>query len=275
MYKKSSSIWTIVFKSLVGFFENLPIFFKCFLPPILWQILACVFIGIGVVIVAAQALGAKGGIGALLAGVLVEIIGIVILCKAIWDLLIRMGGVVLISKQIIENEPLCEAKYYIETFKNRTGYVKYLLIAGFLIPLLPIALIFYGCFQAGITGDKTLMLAPMLTGLMILLIMCPFLILTFQSFVLNPKLTPFEAIVKGMKLSGGKYLQSWGIMILHGIVMFAITGLFMIFAKMVSIGTGIEFNTIKLIVQLLIQFLQGYSLLCFTWWYLRLEKETR
>lgn len=206
---------------------------------------------------------------------MVEIIGIVILCKAIWDLLIRMGGVVLISKQIIENEPLCEAKYYIETFKNRTGYVKYLLIAGFLIPLLPIALIFYGCFQAGITGDKTLMLAPMLTGLMILLIMCPFLILTFQSFVLNPKLTPFEAIVKGMKLSGGKYLQSWGIMILHGIVMFAITGLFMIFAKMVSIGTGIEFNTIKLIVQLLIQFLQGYSLLCFTWWYLRLEKETR
>ncbi len=281
MYKKSSSILTIAFRSFTGFFENFSVFFKYILPPVLLQILASVILGIGIFIIGMQAV--SGGIGAgTVFGGLFAVVGTVLLCKAIWSLLIRMGGLVLISKQIVENEPLRELKYYTETFKNRRGYVMYLLITGFLIPLIPFVFTFpkimniITAISSG-AGYGTQLLydigfvSLILTGFFAIL--GPFLIVTLQSFVLNPKLTPWESIVKGMRLSGSKYLQSWGLMLIYGVIMLVISLLLGIFAKIISIGTGISYDTVKIAAQLISQFLQGYTILCFTWWYLRLEKE--
>jgi len=281
MYKKSSSVGTIAFVSLKAFFENLPMFFKYLLPPILLQILAALILGVGMFFAMLQ-FGKNIGIFSF--GVILAVFGIIILVQALWNFLIRMGGLILISKKIIENEPLRETKYYTEAFKNREGYILYLLITGCIFPLILLAIAFvlsaYTGFADLFTGSfipKTgsLMFAILVMFLLVFLAASPFLVVTFQSFALNPRLTPLESIVKGMKLSGLKYFQSLVLIVLYTVITTIMTGLLGVFGKMVSVATGFSEDIINLIVQLLSQFLLPYTIICFTWWYLRLEKESR
>ncbi len=274
MYKKSASVATIAAKSLVIYFEKLPMFLKYLAAPVLLQILGGVILGIGMFMVATKAIGG-GGAGAMMIGVLVLIAGIAVLVNAIWKYLIKMGGLILISKQIIENEPLKDTKYYTKAFESRSGYITYLLIAGFLIPLIPISLAFIGGFYAGYVGDNNLLALSIFLSIAFLVILCPFLIVTMQSFALSPNLTPWEAIVKGMKLSGGKYLQSWGLLILYSIIVTIISLLIAVFAMMVSTGAGLPKVTTDIISYIFSQFFIPYWAICFTWWYLRIEKEER
>lgn len=266
MYKKSSSIGTIVVKSLGIYFEKLPMFLKYLAIPVLLQILGAVIIGAGMFFIAG---------GNYIPAVIIITAGIVLLCNAIWKYLIKMGGLILISNHIIENEPLRELDYYTKTFENRGGYVAYLLISGFLIPLIPVCIGATGAAYAGAMGDKSLLVLSMLIAIGILVVMCPFLLVTMQSFALSPNLTPWESIVKGMKLSGKNYLPSWGILILYTIAAIIIMGLIAIFAKMVCVGAGLPKGSADIITQIFSQFFIPYWALCFTWWYLRIEKENR
>ncbi len=266
MHKKSSSIGTIVVKSLGIYFERLPMFLKYLAIPVLLQILGAVVIALGMFFIAQTNY---------IPAVVIITAGIVILCNAIWKYLIKMGGLILISRQIIENEPLRELNYYTRAFENRGGYVTYLLISGFLIPLIPVCIGAIGAAYAGAVGDKSLLVLSLLAAIGVLVIMCPFLLITMHSFVLNPNLGPWDSIVKGMKLSGGNYLSSWGILILYTIISIVIMGLIAIFAKMVRVGAGLPKGMDDIITQIFSQFFLPYWALCFTWWYLRLEKENR
>lgn len=285
MYKKNSSVRTIAFGSAGAFFGNLSLFIKYLFPPVLLQILATIFLGIGMFFLFMHIGGVDSGtVVTPFVSAVIAVAGIIILINALWSLLIKMGGLILISKQIIENEPLKEAEYYTNAFKNREGYIMYLLITGFIFPLILIALAFIFCMFTRVSfrfsgiplpenSDFIIALTIVLCGIFI--IFSPFLIITMQSFALNPRLTPWEAIVKGMRLSGGKYFQSLGLLILYTIITGIITTLMSIFGKMASAATGISDNIVSLTVQLLSQFLLPYWALCFTWWYLRMEKEDR
>ena len=96
MYKKSASVATIAAKSLVIYFEKLPMFLKYLAAPVLLQILGGVILGIGMFMIAAKAIGG-GGAGAMMIGVLVLIAGIAVLVNAIWKYFIAL---LMIKKRI-------------------------------------------------------------------------------------------------------------------------------------------------------------------------------
>ena len=68
MYKKSASVATIAAKSLVIYFEKLPMFLKYLAVPVLLQILGGVILGIGMFMIATKAIGG-GGAGAMMIGI--------------------------------------------------------------------------------------------------------------------------------------------------------------------------------------------------------------
>ncbi len=266
MYKKSASVGSIAFKSLGIYFEKLPLFLKYLVVPVLLQILGGVVIGLGMFFIAKADY---------VPAIILTAAGIIILCNAIWKYLIKMGGLILISRQIVENEPLREIEYYTKTFENRGGYVLFLLITGLLIPLIPLSILIIGGVQSFISGDKSLLIKSVILFTGILALMAPYLIVTMQSFALNPNLSPWESIVKAIKLSGKNYFTSWGVIILYTVISAVVMLLVAIFAKMICVGAGLPKNVDSIIANICSQFFIPYWALCFTWWYLRMEKDYR
>ncbi len=70
------------------------------------------------------------------------ILGLILFCHSFWQYALISGGLILISKQIVENEPLKEFKYYTEIFKKgQKTILFFFLISAIIIPILFIVLI--------------------------------------------------------------------------------------------------------------------------------------
>ncbi len=284
MYKKSSSVFTIVSKSFTEYLFRLPQYLKYILYPLFGQL-----IGITVCFLPFLISGQNVNLGM---AFICLILGLILFCHSFWQYALISGGLILISKQIVENEPLKEFKYYTEIFKKRTkDYIVFLLISAIIIPILFIVLIIAlftalglspQMFVSGDFASPSNIQAIALIGLITFAFALLFTV-TLQSFVLSPNLTPTESILKAIKLALKNYFPNLGIVILLSIIVQIwsfITGQLsnaLIFTQ--------DFYMNHMSVMQMINLIKGYfsatmgglllpfSMLCLTWWYLRMDKK--
>ena len=219
MYKKSSSVFTIVSKSFTEYLFRLPQYLKYILYPLFGQL-----IGITVCFLPFLISGQNVNLGM---AFICLILGLILFCHSFWQYALISGGLILISKQIVENEPLKEFKYYTEIFKKRTkDYIVFLLISAIIIPILFIVLIIAlftalglspQMFASGDFASPSSIQAIALIGLITFAFALLFTV-TLQSFVLSPNLTPTESILKAIKLALKNYFPNLGIVILLSII---------------------------------------------------------
>ena len=282
MYKKSASNLTIIYKSLSTFFYKLPQFLMYILYPVFGQL-------IGIYLAFAPFLMASSPESVYLPAVLITApLGIGIFCHSFWRFLIVSGGLVLISKQIIENETVREFKYYTEVFQKRASdYIAYLLILCFIWIIIGITItgIAFVYTIANNLSTSGLTIPIAFVTIAFLILMPLFSTIPIQSFVLSPNLTPFESIVKSIKLTARNYFSAFGFWIL----IVVITGLYGVlidyFLKTLIFTQTfyMQYNhteAYKAMATLLNACASGalanillpFITLCFTWWYLRVEK---
>lgn len=285
MYKKSASIFTIVFKSFKTFFDRLPQFLWFLGYPIFGQL-------IGVLLIFAPFWMASSPESVYLPMLALTLpLGLGIFCHSFWRYLLASASLVLISKQIVENGPVKDFKYYLDGFKKRSGeYIAFLLVTGFVIPLLLMLLIFIisaalvalGYLPVSISMQKVNLIVLSIGGLVGLIVLI-FYSVPLQSFVLNPNLTPTESVLKGAKLTLRNYFPNLGLIILINIVTLTF-GLLVSFIVSNLIFTGAfyeehsAFRPIMKMLDLMTNYsicsvLLPFSTIAFTWWYLRMEKE--
>lgn len=313
MYKKSTSILSIVAKSFTIFLEKLPAFLGYIAYPILGQFA-------GIMVCFAPFLISPNPKNVSIPLVFICLIaGIALFCHAFWRFLLISGGLVLISRQIVENEPLREFSYYTEIFKKRSReYIVFILLASFLIPLLLgglsgfFFLIFMAVFKntnfnitlppeivsqisqlliyKGLNIDITTFVNTLILTvlglafafLIFILISSIFSVAT-ESFVLNPNLTPTKSILKGAKLAVKNYFSNLGLLALVAIIGFIYGNILdlIILNPIFNPSLYIKYaayNNIIITLKSSAAFAFGSILLpfgaiCRTWWYLRMEKE--
>ncbi len=288
MYKKSTSVFKIVGKSFSTYLKNIQEFLKYILYPVFGQ-LAGIFVCFLPFFMTG---GNQSSINIPLVFVCM-IAGLIIFCHAFWKYLIISGGLVLISRQIVENEPLQEFSRYTEIFSKRSkDYIKYLFImilvsllfvaAGVVWMFLMIAKYYnvQSIDMSVLASQLTLQVIPLA---LVLFLISSLLFVTLESFVLNPNSTPFQGILKAIKLSARNFFPNLGLMfmlLLIGIVFSEFTGLILknalfneaLYAKYGSYSDMVgllEAMTQSCIVSILLPFIT----LCRTWWYLRMDKE--
>ena len=284
MYKKSSSVFTIVSKSFTEYLFRLPQYLKYILYPLFGQL-----IGITVCFLPFLISGQNVNLGM---AFICLILGLILFCHSFWQYALISGGLILISKQIDENEPLKEFKYYTEIFKKRTkDYIVFLLISAIIIPILFIVLIIAlftalglspQMFASGDFASPSSIQAIALIGLITFAFALLFTV-TLQSFVLSPNLTPTESILKAIKLALKNYFPNLGIVILLSIIVQIwsfITGQLsnaLIFTQDFYMNHMSAMQMINLIKGYFSATMGGlllpFSMLCLTWWYLRMDKK--
>ncbi len=284
MYKKSSSVFTIVSKSFTEYLFRLPQYLKYILYPLFGQL-----IGITVCFLPFLISGQNVNLGM---AFICLILGLILFCHSFWQYALISGGLILISKQIVENEPLKEFKYYTEIFKKRTkDYIVFLLISAIIIPILFIALIIAlfaalglspQMFVSGDFASPSSIQAIALIGLITFAFALLFTV-TLQSFVLSPNLTPTESILKAIKLALKNYFPNLGIVILLSIIVqiwsFITSQLSnaLIFTQDFYMNHMSAMQMINLIKGYFSATMGGlllpFSMLCLTWWYLRMDKK--
>lgn len=284
MYKKSSSVFTIVSKSFTEYLYKLPQFLKYILYPLFGQL-----IGITVCFLPFLISGQNVNLGM---AFICLILGLILFCHSFWQYALISGGLILISKQIVENEPLKEFKYYTEIFKKRTkDYIVFLLISAIIIPILFIVLIIAlftalglspQMFASGDFASPSSIQAIALIGLITFAFALLFTV-TLQSFVLSPNLTPTESILKAIKLALKNYFPNLGIVILLSIIVqiwsFITSQLSnaLIFTQDFYMNHMSAMQMINLIKGYFSATMGGlllpFSMLCLTWWYLRMDKK--
>ncbi len=284
MYKKSSSVFTIVSKSFTEYLFRLPQYLKYILYPLFGQL-----IGITVCFLLFLISGQNVNLGM---AFICLILGLILFCHSFWQYALISGGLILISKQIVENEPLKEFKYYTEIFKKRTkDYIVFLLISAIIIPILFIALIIAlfaalglspQMFVSGDFASPSSIQAIALIGLITFAFALLFTV-TLQSFVLSPNLTPTESILKAIKLALKNYFPNLGIVILLSIIVqiwsFITSQLSnaLIFTQDFYMNHMSAMQMINLIKGYFSATMGGlllpFSMLCLTWWYLRMDKK--
>jgi|GluameStandDraft_1065615.scaffolds.fasta_scaffold00600_7 hypothetical protein len=284
MYKKSSSVFTIVSKSFTEYLFRLPQYLKYILYPLFGQL-----IGITVCFLPFLISGQNVNLGM---AFICLILGLILFCHSFWQYALISGGLILISKQIVENEPLKEFKYYTEIFKKRTkDYIVFLLISAIIIPILFIVLIIAlftalglspQMFASGDFASPSSIQAIALIGLITFAFALLFTV-TLQSFVLSPNLTPTESILKAIKLALKNYFPNLGIVILLSIIVQIwsfITGQLsnaLIFTQDFYMNHMSAMQMINLIKGYFSATMGGlllpFSMLCLTWWYLRMDKK--
>lgn len=284
MYKKSSSVFTIVSKSFTEYLFRLPQYLKYILYPLFGQL-----IGITVCFLPFLISGQNVNLGM---AFICLILGLILFCHSFWQYALISGGLILISKQIVENEPLKEFKYYTEIFKKRTkDYIVFLLISAIIIPILFIVLIIAlftalglspQMFASGDFASPSNIQAIALIGLITFAFALLFTV-TLQSFVLSPNLTPTESILKAIKLALKNYFPNLGIVILLSIIVQIwsfITGQLsnaLIFTQDFYMNHMSAMQMINLIKGYFSATMGGlllpFSMLCLTWWYLRMDKK--
>jgi len=284
MYKKSSSVFTIVSKSFTEYLFRLPQYLKYILYPLFGQL-----IGITVCFLPFLISGQNVNLGM---AFICLILGLILFCHSFWQYALISGGLILISKQIVENEPLKEFKYYTEIFKKRTkDYIVFLLISAIIIPILFIVLIIAlfaalglspQMFVSGDFASPSNIQAIALIGLITFAFALLFTV-TLQSFVLSPNLTPTESILKAIKLALKNYFPNLGIVILLSIIVQIwsfITGQLsnaLIFTQDFYMNHMSAMQMINLIKGHFSATMGGlllpFSMLCLTWWYLRMDKK--
>ena len=289
MHKKCASILTIVFESFSTFFMKIPQFLLFMFYPLLGQL-------IGIFLCFFPKKKKKNPQNINIALLLVCMVaGLIIFCHAFWRFLLIQGALVLISKQIVENEPLKEFKYYSEGFKRRSrDYIAYLLlmfVVSFILSALLLASIFVfaGGSMANILQNPHAMAAslilPLTTGAIVMIVLTPLFTITLQTFVLNPQLSPFNSIIKAFGLSIKNYFPLWGLIILIGVVSLVWGQIVASFSKTFIFtetlmnsyepGSGkemmllLDFWTSFIAANVLLPF----TTMCYTWYYLRVEKE--
>ncbi len=284
MYKKSSSVFTIVSKSFTEYLFRLPQYLKYILYPLFGQL-----IGITVCFLPFLISGQNVNLGM---AFICLILGLILFCHSFWQYALISGGLILISKQIVENEPLKEFKYYTEIFKKRTkDYIVFLLISAIIIPILFIALIIAlfaalglspQMFVSGDFASPSSIQAIALIGLITFAFALLFTV-TLQSFVLSPNLTPTESILKAIKLALKNYFPNLGIVILLSIIV-QIWSFITSQLSNALIFTQ-DFYMKHMSAMQMINLIKGYfsatmgglllpfSMLCLTWWYLRMDKK--
>jgi len=288
MYKKSASVSEISSKSFSIFISRFQEFFKLLLYPVLGQfagIFLC-FLPISV---------SSGNAPNIFLLIIFLIAGLTLFCHAFWKYLLAMGAMVLAADKIVENEPVREFNYYMKAFDERSReYVEYLLIMC-LISIVPVAafailiaqyagsnpfpdisavadpVVFYQYILSFISSKSFLITF----GAM--LILAPlFSTLCLPSFVLNKRLTAFQAIKKAVKLSFINYFSNYGLLILAGFIFF-VTALILelVFSAIQVVVANV--SILKAVASILSYMLQSvliaYWIIATTWWYLRLEKE--
>lgn len=284
MYKKSSSVFTIVSKSFTEYLFRLPQYLKYILYPLFGQL-----IGITVCFLPFLISGQNVNLGM---AFICLILGLILFCHSFWQYALISGGLILISKQIVENEPLKEFKYYTEISKKRTkDYIVFLLISAIIIPILFIVLIIAlftalglspQMFASGDFASPSSIQAIALIGLITFAFALLFTV-TLQSFVLSPNLTPTESILKAIKLALKNYFPNLGIVILLSIIVQIwsfITGQLsnaLIFTQDFYMNHMSAMQMINLIKGYFSATMGGlllpFSMLCLTWWYLRMDKK--
>lgn len=284
MYKKSSSVFTIVSKSFTEYLFRLPQYLKYILYPLFGQL-----IGITVCFLPFLISGQNVNLGM---AFICLILGLILFCHSFWQYALISGGLILISKQIVENEPLKEFKYYTEIFKKRTkDYIVFLLISAIIIPILFIVLIIAlftalglspQMFASGDFASPSSIQAIALIGLITFAFALLFTV-TLQSFVLSPNLTPTESILKAIKLALKNYFPNLGIVILLSIIVqiwsFITSQLSnaLIFTQDFYMNHMSAMQMINLIKGYFSATMGGlllpFSMLCLTWWYLRMDKK--
>lgn len=280
MYKKSASVFKIVFKSFSTFIYKLPQFLKYIAYPVFGQLL-------GLWIVFSPFLMASNPKNVYLPMVVVALIaGLIIFCHSFWKFLLVSGGLVLISKQIVENEPLKEFRYYTEIFQKRTkDYIIYLL----LLCLITLAIVAGVLFVAAVYAIANNVSVPGLTvpiagcTVLLILIMPLFSTITLQTFVLNQNLTPYQSIVKAAGLTLRYYFQSWGVLVLIYSINILWSLMIDYFVKTFVFTQAVYEQHAD--ISNMVEFLQAYTAgtfvslfapfvtLALTWWYLRIAKE--
>ena len=313
MYKKSTSILSIVAKSFTIFLEKLPAFIGYIAYPVLVQFA-------GIMVCFAPFLISPNPKNVSIPLVFMCLIaGIALFCHAFWRFLLISGGLVLISRQIVENEPLREFSYYTEVFKKRSReYIIFILLASFLIPLLLGALsgffflIFMAAFKnvnfgialppevvsqisqiliyKGLNIDvATFVNTIILTVLgltfafLIFILISSILSVASETFVLNQNLTPAKSIIKCAKLSFKNYFPNLGLLALVAIIGFVYGNILdlIILNPIFNPSLYIKYAAYKNIIITLKgsaaftfgSILMPFGALCRTWWYLRMEKE--
>jgi len=287
MYKKSSSVFKIIGKSFSTFLNKFQEFLKYILYPVLGQ-LAGVFVCFLPFFLAQT----PDRINIPLVFICM-IAGLVLFCHAFWKYLLISGGLVLISRQIIENEQLQEFNYYTKLFEKRTKeYISYLLIM-IVISLLFVAAAVVWVFAMIAKYYTTssinmsllvsqLALQALIFGLVVFLV-ASVLFVTLEAFVLNPNLTPFQGILKGIKLSFRNYFPNLGLMLLLALISVLwseFTGLILqntvfndaLYTKYSAYADML--NVLQATLQAcIVNILLPFTAMCRTWWYLRMEKE--
>ncbi len=288
MYKKSTSVFKIVAKSFSTYLKNIQEFLKYILYPIFGQ-----FAGVFVCFLPFFMTGGNQSNINIPLVLLCMIAGLIIFCHAFWKYLLVSGGLVLISRQIVENEPVQEFSRYTEIFSKRSkDYIKYLFIM-ILISLLFVAAAvvwmfamiakYYNVQSIDMTSLAGQLLFQALPLVLAIFLISSVLFVCLESFALNPNATPFGGILKGIKLSVRNFFPNLGLMlilILISVVFSEFTGLILknavfnealyakygAFSDMVSL---LEVTAQGCIVSILVPFIT----LCRTWWYLRMDKE--
>ncbi len=289
MHKKCAANFTIVFESFSTFFIKIPQFLLYLFYPLIGQLLG-IFLCFLPVFIA----GNPQNINIPLLFICM-IIGLIMFCHAFWQFLLVQGALVLISKQIVENESLREFKYYTEGFKRRSSdYIAYLmlmLLISLAISILIVSSIFFlgsanmGNILHNPVSMASAIIVPISIGALIMLILAPLFTITLQSFVLSPHLSPLKSILKAFGLSIKHYFPLWGLIILVGIVGLVWGQIIASFSK-AFIFTDVLVNNFetgsgKEMIQLLefwVSFVAGnillpFSTMCYTWYYLKVEKE--
>lgn len=288
MYKKSISILSIIANSLGIFFEKFPSFLKYMAYPLFGQLA-------GVIVCFVPFLTSKTPENINIPLVFICMIaGLVLFCHAFWRYLLISGGLVLVSRQIVENEPLQEFDYYTKVFEKRSKeYITYLLIMLlisllFVVPTVAWAfIIFVKYYNAGAIDATTLIgqfaVQALIFGFVIFLV-GSVLSIAFETFVLNPNLEPPKGILKAIKLSGRNYFPNLGLLILLvliGAIWSEVFGLVLnkvVFNETFYVGHPKEYANMLSLIQGTTQgciagMLLPFMTLCRTWWYLRMEQK--
>lgn len=288
MLKKSSSVFSIVYKSFAAYFYRLPQFLKYMLYPAFGWVFGIVLIFLPFLIAKTPE---EVNLGLAFVGL---IFGLVIFCHSFWKYLLVSGALVIISKKIIENEETKEFGYYTEGFSKRSKeYIKYLfgmifvpVVCVLLYSVAAIIIVILSALLAsalGVTLQEEAMTKLVSFGGAFL--MTPLFIVTLQSFVLSPNLTVFQSIKKGMKLAFRGFFPSWGLIILI-LVIGVLWGQLIAYLLTSSVFSGVSSMPGEITGDFVMKFfiylctcvgfgilLLPFSTICYTWWYLRLEKE--
>lgn len=313
MYKKSTSVVSIITKSVGIFFEKLPSFLKYIAYPVLGQ-LAGIMVCFAPFLISPDPKNVN-----ILLVFMCLIAGLVLFVHAFWRFLLVSAGLVLISRQIVENEPLQEFNHYTKVFEKRSKeYIVFILLAAFIVPvlLLLVAAVAFVLFllvfkevnfgfnlppevvsqisaalaAKGLNADAATfvnLLMHVFYGILFALFVFVLVSSVFgvstETFVLSPNLTPLKSILKCAKLSFKNYFSNFGLLLTLFAIGFIIGQIveLIIIGPMFSESLYLKYAAYKDIISMLRasvaiaigSIFMPFGVLCRTWWYLRMEKE--